>query len=278
MSKKTIIFQEYGKITYKEIDELFLFTIQYHNKFDQHNITKQSEFVVVAACRGLTKISLEKINQKDYLFISDDISNDVNYPKEIDVFLSMQCNSDSIVTAEMLYHAIYDSADELFPKMRLNDIYYNYKWLLNKTKINIHTNKFDKYIKDIFPNSKDIAIEKIIEKLKIARLEAITLFERWQRFHLIDYNPQTGWIPNYPKETLTIEQFKQELSVTRIDVKKDSNTGLLFFECDNNIKGEVMVEQIPKHPMMSKFILSNSKVCWILHEEEEMQAPVIADF
>lgn len=174
---------------------------------------------------------------------------------------------------------IYEKANYLFYKI------YGYKYLGNikinediNPIVNTYTKVFDKYIKDIFPNTKDVAIEKIVEKLQLARLEAIILFERWQRFHLIDYNPQTGWIPNYPKETLTIEQFKQELSVTRIDVKKDSNTGLLFFECDNNIKGEVMVEQIPKHPMMSKFILSNSKVCWILHEEEEMQAPVIADF
>lgn len=174
---------------------------------------------------------------------------------------------------------IYEKANYLFYKI------YGYKYLGNikinediNPIVNTYTKVFDKYIKDIFPNTKDVAIEKIVEKLQLARLEAIILFERWQRFHLIDYNPQTGWIPNYPKETLTIEQFKQELSVTRIDVKKDSNTGLLFFECDNNIKGEVMVEQIPKHPMMSKFILSNSKVCWILHEEEEMQAPAIADF
>lgn len=174
---------------------------------------------------------------------------------------------------------IYEKANYLFYKI------YGYKYLGNikinediNPIVNTYTKVFDKYIKDIFPNTKDVAIEKIVEKLQLARLEAIILFERWQRFHLIDYNPQTGWIPNYPKETLTIEQFKQELSVTRIDVKKDSNTGLLFFECDNNIKGDVMVEQIPKHPMMSKFILSNSKVCWILHEEEEMQAPVIADF
>ena len=144
--------------------------------------------------------------------------------------------------------------------------------------VNTYTKVFDKYIKDIFPNSKGIAIEKIIEKLNIAKLEAIILFERWQKFHLIDYNPQIGWIPNYPKETLTIEQFKKQLSVTRIDIKKDSNTGLLFFECDKNIKGEVMVEQIPQRPMMSKFILSNSNVCWILHEEGEIQAPVLADF
>lgn len=42
----------------------------------------------------------------------------------------MQCDSSMMVTPEMLYHAIYDSAGQLFQKMRLTDIYYNYKWLI----------------------------------------------------------------------------------------------------------------------------------------------------
>lgn len=228
-------------------------------------INKQS-----AQIRRLTGVHNEEDKKE-----SKQIQDDYHYEKII-----RQIILENEYTCLMpLNEVVYEKANTRFYEI------YGYKYSGNlkidydiTPNINTYTKLFDKYIKDIFPNSKDIAIEKIIERLKIARLEAITLFERWQRFHLIDYNPQIGWIPNYPKETLTIEQFKQELSVTRIDVKKDSNTGLLFFECDNNIKGEVMVEQIPKHPMMSKFILSNSKVCWILHEEEEMQAPVIAVF
>lgn len=136
--------------------------------------------------------------------------------------------------------------------------------------ITIYTKVFDKHIKDIFPNSNDDAIMEIARKLNLAKLEANILFERWRKFYLIDYNPYEGWIPNYPKETLTIEQFKEKMSITRIDVKKDSNTGLVYFECGRDIKGEVMLNQIPKNPMMSKFVLSNSKVYWLLHENGEL--------
>ena len=128
MSKRTIIFQEHRKITIKEIDELFYFTILYNDKWSSRNTIEQSEYVVVAASRGLTKISLEEVNGKDYLFITDDISSFAGYPKQIDDFLSLQCETGNKVTAEMLYHAIIDSTNDLFPKMRLTDIYYNYKY------------------------------------------------------------------------------------------------------------------------------------------------------
>ena len=96
MSKKTIIFQEYGKITYKEVDELFRFTILYHNRWSLKNIIEQSEFIVVSACRGLIKIALEKVNNKDYIFITDNISENIGYPKQIDNFLS-NCETDTKV-------------------------------------------------------------------------------------------------------------------------------------------------------------------------------------
>ena len=92
----------------------------------------------MAACRGLMKISLEEVNGKDYLFITDDISDFTDYPKQIDDFLSLKCDNGCKVTAEMLYHAILDSTNELFPKMRLTDIYHNYKYL---TKIKTENSK-----------------------------------------------------------------------------------------------------------------------------------------
>ena len=121
MSKKTIIFQEYEKVETREVDELFSFSILYHDKWSLRNTIHQSEFVVAAMCRGMSKIALTKINQKDYLIIDDGVSN----PKQINDFLSMQCDRNMMVTPEMLYHAIYDSTDQLFPKMRLTDIYYH---------------------------------------------------------------------------------------------------------------------------------------------------------
>ena len=54
MSKKTIIFQEHEKVETREVDELFSFSILYHDKWNLRNITHQSEFVVVAMCRGLS--------------------------------------------------------------------------------------------------------------------------------------------------------------------------------------------------------------------------------
>ena len=126
MSKRTIIFQEYEKVETREVDELFSFSILYHDKWSLRNTIQQSEFVIVAMCRGLSKIALTKINLKDYLIIDDGISS----PRQINNFLSIQCDRSMMVTPEMLYHAIYDSTDQLFPKIRLTDIYYNYKWLV----------------------------------------------------------------------------------------------------------------------------------------------------
>ena len=278
MSKRTIIFQEHSEIINKEVDELFCFTILYNDKWSLRNTVKQSEFVVVAACRGLTKISLKQVNGKDFLFITDDISDVVGYPKQIDDFLSMQCDCDSKVTSEMLYHAILDSADELFPKMRLTDIYYNYKWLNKIPVVDIYTTMFDKYINDIFPNSRNVAIEKMISKFSFTKQEASLLFERWQYFYFIDYHPYNEWIPCYPKVTLTVEQFKETMSIKKIDVKKDLNTGLLYFEADE-IRGKVLLREIPNHPMISQFITSNSKVHWLLHEDKTIRAkPIFADF
>ena len=278
MSKRTIIFQEHGKTSKKEVDELFCFTILYHDKCSLRNIIKQSEYTVVAACRGLTKISLEEVNGKDYLFITDGISDVAGYPKEIDDFLSLQCDRDSKVTAEMLYHAILDSADKLFPQMRLIDIYYNYKWLNEIPIIDIYTSSFDKNINEIFPNSRSVAIVKMMSKFSISHQEASTLFERWQQFFFIDYHPYEKWIPCCPKETLTVEQFKERMSVKRINKKKDIDTGLLYFEAEG-IRGKVLLKEIPKHPMISWFVTSNSKTHWLLHEEGTICAkPIIVDF
>jgi hypothetical protein len=282
MCKRTIIFKEYRKITIKEIDELFYFTILFHDKGSSRNIIKESEYIVVAACRGLREISLEKVNGTDYLFITDDISDFAEYPKQIDNFLSMQCDNGNKVTAKMLYHAILDSTNELFPKMRLTDIYYNYKYLseikTGNSEVDIYTNYFDKYINDIFPNSKSVAVEKIMLKFSIVKEDAILLFERWQKFHLIDYHPYEEWIPNTPKETLTIEQFKERMSVAKIDVIKDENTGELYFKA-GNIKGEVCIKGIPKRPMLSLFITSDSETHWLLHEEGNIYAnPILIDF
>ena len=157
--------------------------------------------------------------------------------------------------------------------------HYDYNNLIDGTKINIYTNDFDKYIEAIFPNSENAAINKIENILNLNRLEAEILFERWRKFYLIAYEPYEEWVPNYPQETLTVEQFKERMSVPRIYVKKNINTGLLYFICNNNIMGEVRVNGIPKHPMISKFIVPYySKACWVLHEEGDVQGQAEAQY
>lgn len=115
-------------------------------------------------------------------------------------------------------------------------------------------------------------------KLGVVKQDAILLFERWKKFYFIDYHPYEEWIPNPPKETLTIEQFKDRISTTRIDVKKNENTGKPYFEA-GNVKGKVSTKEIPKHSMISLFITSDSNEHWLLHEEGSvLGAPEIAIF
>jgi hypothetical protein len=174
---------------------------------------------------------------------------------------------------------VYETANNRFFEI------YGYKYVgnvkINKnisSRVDIYTDLFDKYINEIFPNSKDGAIDRIVQNLNLARLDAIVLFERWQKFYLIDYSPDGEWIPNSSKETLTIEQFKDRISATRIDIKKDENTKELYFEA-GNVKGKVSTKEIPKHPMISLFITSDSNEHWILHEEGSVfGTPVIAIF
>ena len=83
-------------------------------------------------------------------------------------------------------------------------------------------------------------------------------------------------------ETLTIEQFKAAQNVSRIDVKKNPNTGKLF--CTFGAKtGMVSVKGIPQNPMMSNVsgidrTTGEPFTCWLLHEEGKGGAPVLASF
>ena len=106
-------------------------------------------------------------------------------------------------------------------------------------------------------------------------------------------------------ETLTVEQFKALLHVSRIDVKKSPKTGKLFFTYGAKV-GAVAIKGLPKHPMISlvhqtltrepnaeemmyigKSIMVNDKMVshpkangffFILHEEGQGGAPVLASF
>ena len=84
------------------------------------------------------------------------------------------------------------------------------------------------------------------------------------------------------KDTLTVEQFKAQMNVSRIDVKKNPKTGKLFFTYGAKT-GAVALKGIPQHPMLS-YVKGNptpenpSGEFWLLHEEGQGGAPVLASF
>lgn len=78
-------------------------------------------------------------------------------------------------------------------------------------------------------------------------------------------------------ETLTVEQFKEEMKVSRIDVKKNPKTGKLFFTYGAKT-GAVSVKGIPTHPMLSNVTGDDGDSFWLLHEEGQSGAPTLATF
>lgn len=83
-------------------------------------------------------------------------------------------------------------------------------------------------------------------------------------------------------DTLTVEQFKDKMKVSRVDVKKNPRTGRLFFTFGAKT-GAVASKGVPNHPMFS-FVKGDptpqnpSGEFWLLHEEGQGGAPVVASF
>ena len=78
-------------------------------------------------------------------------------------------------------------------------------------------------------------------------------------------------------DTLTVEQFKALVKVTRVDVKQNPKTGTLFFSYGAKT-GAVAVKGIPSHPMLSNVTGSDGSNFWLLHEEGQGGTPVLASF
>ena len=90
-------------------------------------------------------------------------------------------------------------------------------------------------------------------------------------------------------DTLTVEQFKAQMNVSRIDVKKNPKTGKLFFTYGAKA-GAVAKKGIPAKPMFSLVCPegdtldkahAGERVCstfWLLHEEGQGGAPVLRSF
>ena len=78
-------------------------------------------------------------------------------------------------------------------------------------------------------------------------------------------------------DTLTVEQFKDKMKVQHIDVKRNPKTGKLFFTFGAKT-GAVAIKGIPVHPMISDVTGSDGSSFWLLHEEGQGGAPVLASF
>ena len=78
-------------------------------------------------------------------------------------------------------------------------------------------------------------------------------------------------------ETLTVEQFKSEMNVSRIEVKRNPHTGKLFFTYGSKT-GAVAVKGIPSNPMLSNVTTPEGDSFWLLHEEGQGGAPTLATF
>ena len=78
-------------------------------------------------------------------------------------------------------------------------------------------------------------------------------------------------------ETLTVEQFKSQMMVSRIEVKKNPRTGKLFFTYGSKT-GAVTVKGIPSNPMLSNVTTPEGDSFWLLHEEGQGGAPTLATF
>lgn len=77
--------------------------------------------------------------------------------------------------------------------------------------------------------------------------------------------------------TLTVEQFKAEKRVDKIQVKKNPNTNKLFFTFGAKT-GAVAAKGVPSHPMISLVQGREGDEFYLLHEEGTGGAPVVATF
>jgi hypothetical protein len=78
-------------------------------------------------------------------------------------------------------------------------------------------------------------------------------------------------------DTLTVEQFKAAMHVDKLSVKKNPNTGKLFFAYGAKT-GAVATKGIPQNPMVSDVTTPDGDRFWLLHEESQGGAPTLATF
>lgn len=117
----------------------------------------------------------------------------------------------------------------------------------------------------------EVSIKTIMKTFNFPRHEAVDFFQRWKAFY--SKNPQINNCflksPNNV-QVLTVEQFREEMDVQVLFLKKDEETNLTYFECNKeNIRGMSLSNTIPQHPMIVKLVTANLDTLWILCEEEQ---------
>jgi hypothetical protein len=76
--------------------------------------------------------------------------------------------------------------------------------------------------------------------------------------------------------TQTVEQFKADQRVSKLEVRQNPHSGKLFFTYGSSV-GAVSSKGIPSNPMISKVEGSDGQF-FLLHEEGQGGAPVLASF
>lgn len=118
--KHKLLFDYFGQINEKEVDDFFTFFVRYHNKNSHRDLVKESERVIVPL--GVTEIHLVYRNGEDRLIYKWN-GKLVDMTNDIGGFLKMQSN---VISLKMLFHAILDNSDGMTTSIRLVDVGENY--------------------------------------------------------------------------------------------------------------------------------------------------------
>lgn len=233
-----------------------------------------------AVKKAIVILGPDGLNNKQLINIIADYKAFDEFPQAKDIIPILQkegvidevvCKKNDSLAIHELIHSV--SSRFLWPEGKIEYIIRSFIYgtdgdavnLSNNPIIDVYTSHFDQYIDDVFPNSRPNAIEKLMSLSAISEQEATQIFERWQHFYFIAYAPWDQWIPCSPNDTLTVEQFKDEMSVEGLSFSfyTDEDTGLFCFEI-GEIKGKVTTREVPKHPMFSKFIIPYSGVYLVI--------------
>lgn len=79
-------------------------------------------------------------------------------------------------------------------------------------------------------------------------------------------------------KTFTIEQFKANVNVEKLQVKKNPHTDKLFFTFGPSDTGAVGGNKIPERPVVSLVKGDSGEEFYMLHNENTGGAPVLAEF